>query len=323
MSDGLKITFIHFLKNKSIMQLEASQTTTVPFVLRTFAQGIMPTLEVQAKVVHTITYEFESPHRPKLEVLLASIEHVRAKILSVPSLENLRENEVSDEEALQEFMATSLLNLLVHEVEFLLTVEERIFDSLESVCPLRHKSQFNLLSNGIVFLRDQLESVLVMAHNQANGLDLARNEFNFLETILYAYDCTKLLASHKKGVQIKFKFECELVSYRGARTYILQVLSLLLTNAVKFTDEGVITLSITKDDDCIYCNVVDTGVGLTEEELEKMLNYSDLPRKMIVGKGPVIGLLYATQLAKLLRGQITAKSEKLRGSHFCLRLPLN
>jgi two-component system, sensor histidine kinase and response regulator len=306
------------------MQFATSQKPPVRFVFRTFAEGLAPILEIQAHITNTLLFDFDESYRFQLNVLLQSIDHVKTTLFPVRCLENADPERTSEEGLqLQEILGSSLLNLLIHKTEFLLTVEERVVNSLEEHCPLNRKSQFNVLANGIISIREQLESMLVLAYRNPQELDLAANEFDLCSTLSYAFECMKTLAAHKKKLLFKFEWHSEQFNYRGTRSYVLQIVSLLLANAVKFTESGLITLAITRDSAYVRCHVIDTGLGLTEEELGKMLSSSDLPKRMIIGRGPVIGLAHASQLAKIIGGEITATSEKFKGSNFCLSIPLN
>ena len=167
-----------------------------------------------------------------------------------------------------------------------------------------------------------MESMLALAFRCSDKQELISYEFDLLSTLAYALDMAKLHAPYKK---LKFTFDWlnEELHYKGTRSYILQIVTLLLSNAVKFTDTGgSVTLRLRKGETHIDCSVIDTGIGLNEEELGRILTHNDLPHRMIVGRGPVLGLARATQLAQIIKGDLTATSERGAGSSFCLRLPL-
>lgn len=100
---------------------------------------------------------------------------------------------------------------------------------------------------------------------------------------------------------------------------IRQVMTNLLTNAVKFTKEGSVTLSI----DCeeisdeeirLIISVSDTGAGIEESKLESLFINQELEDDQNVGKGP--GMVLVKRIADLMGGTISAESELGKGSTF-------
>ena len=102
-----------------------------------------------------------------------------------------------------------------------------------------------------------------------------------------------------------------------------QILVNLLTNAVKFTDSGSVTLQVTLDQNMLYFAVIDTGIGISEEDCQKLfqpfqqLNNSSNRRN----KGTGLGLALSKKLAQLHGGDIILTSKVGEGSCFCVSIP--
>jgi signal transduction histidine kinase len=109
------------------------------------------------------------------------------------------------------------------------------------------------------------------------------------------------------------------------RSKVLQILLNLLGNAVKFTEAGGVRAHVTEDRESVAIAVTDTGPGLSEEELASAFEpfwQADVgTTRRTDGTG--LGLTVSRQLAELLGGTLTARSEPGRGSEFTLRLPLS
>jgi signal transduction histidine kinase/HPt (histidine-containing phosphotransfer) domain-containing protein len=107
---------------------------------------------------------------------------------------------------------------------------------------------------------------------------------------------------------------------------IKQVFTNLLTNAVKYTKEGSITLSVccTNEGDKVWMDVAvsDTGMGIREEDLQKLFSdYNQVDTKAnrnIEGTG--LGLSITKRLVEMMGGEISAESEYGKGSTFYLRI---
>ncbi len=99
----------------------------------------------------------------------------------------------------------------------------------------------------------------------------------------------------------------------------------LAGNAVKFTDQGNVTIAArVPDDENLEVCVTDTGIGIKKEDMDKLF----LPFQQIdvsltkKHEGTGLGLHLAKRLAALLGGDISAKSEYGTGSEFTFTLPL-
>jgi signal transduction histidine kinase/DNA-binding response OmpR family regulator len=113
------------------------------------------------------------------------------------------------------------------------------------------------------------------------------------------------------------------------RTRVKQVLFNLLNNAVKFSDRGAVVLDLRRasaDDGSALLEfvVTDTGIGMDEATLARAFQrftQGDGSRSRRHG-GAGLGLEISRSLARLMQGDVTARSVPGEGSSFCLRLPL-
>src|SRR5215213_2025454 len=108
------------------------------------------------------------------------------------------------------------------------------------------------------------------------------------------------------------------------RGRVMQVASILLENAVKFTPEGgSVTASVGEEDGSVALSVSDTGIGISEDQLPLIFErfYRADPSRSESGTG--LGLSIARQIAESHGGQIGAESTPGKGSTFTLLLPRN
>ena len=102
-----------------------------------------------------------------------------------------------------------------------------------------------------------------------------------------------------------------------------QILVNLLSNAVKYTEEGSITLSVSQDKHNFLFRIIDTGIGISAENQQKLFQpfvqiSNSHNRKQ---KGTGLGLVLSLKLAKLHGGDLTLESVENQGSCFTLSLP--
>lgn len=106
-------------------------------------------------------------------------------------------------------------------------------------------------------------------------------------------------------------------------TRLKQILLNLLSNAIKYNkSNGKVTFYHDKIDDKYRFHVIDTGIGLSNSDLDlifKPFQRLNKTKNSIEGTG--IGLTVAKQLVELMNGKIYVESEKGIGSHFCVEFP--
>ena len=109
----------------------------------------------------------------------------------------------------------------------------------------------------------------------------------------------------------------------GDQAEINMILNNLVSNAVKYNrDEGSVTISVSRDEDAVTLEVQDTGIGMTQEEADKLfgefVRIHNARTKNILGSG--LGLSIVKKLAELYSGTVSVKSEPDRGSTFTIVL---
>jgi len=169
-------------------------------------------------------------------------------------------------------------------------------------------------------------------------LDLSKIEADKMELILANYDIARLISDTTAvnvtlvgDKPIKFLLEVDEnmpLFLLGDELRIKQILNNILSNAFKYTQEGVVKLSVAveaSDDDnvTLIFTISDTGSGMTEEQLASLFDeyqrfYQDDSKKI---EGFGLGMAITKNLVRLMHGEISAESEPGKGSAFVVRLP--
>jgi signal transduction histidine kinase len=106
-----------------------------------------------------------------------------------------------------------------------------------------------------------------------------------------------------------------------------QILQNLLSNAGKFTRDGAVTLEVRRRDDgaaMVEFIVIDTGVGMTREQTEKIFDaftQADVTTTRKYG-GTGLGLALVSRFCGLMGGTVSVESRPEAGSRFTVRLPI-
>ncbi len=125
----------------------------------------------------------------------------------------------------------------------------------------------------------------------------------------------------EKGLELSFELEDGIDFCVADSMRLKQILINLLSNAIKFTEQGSITLKVRRKDDYLYFAVVDTGTGISAENIAKL--FKPFPQISNHHENTGLGLTLSKKLAQLHGGDITVTSELGKGSCFTLTIPIN
>ncbi len=134
---------------------------------------------------------------------------------------------------------------------------------------------------------------------------------------------TLILAEKAKAKELELSFELsDKIDFCVADSMRLkQILINLLSNAIKFTDRGSIILKVRRQEDYLYFAVIDTGAGISAENIAKL--FKPFPQISNHHENTGLGLTLSKKLAQLHGGDITVTSELGKGSCFTLIIPVN
>ena len=159
---------------------------------------------------------------------------------------------------------------------------------------------------------------------ESGKLDITEEKFELRQLIQEIWMIGTKQAEAKK-IDFVIEAEEELPKYlTGDVLHTKQVILNLISNAVKYTEEGRVTLEINASGDQIIFSVKDTGIGIRKEDMDTlfdMFTRVDMKRhRNIEGSG--LGLTIAKELCEQMGGQIYAESIYGKGSRFTVCLPL-
>ncbi|MGB8842888.1 MAG: PAS domain S-box protein [Aliidongia sp.] len=131
-----------------------------------------------------------------------------------------------------------------------------------------------------------------------------------------------------KGLKIVLKYDADLpMRFMGDPTRLRQVVLNLVGNSIKFTEKGVVTVSVTRwhQPNMLHFTVIDDGIGMTPEQTAKVFepfSQADVSTTRRFG-GTGLGTAISKQITGLMGGEIWVESEHRKGSafHFTAALP--
>ncbi|MEM9305020.1 MAG: ATP-binding protein [Pseudomonadota bacterium] len=221
--------------------------------------------------------------------------------------------------AKDEFLAT-----MSHEIRTPLNGILPILDILRST-PLNdsQRDYLNTAFQSSKHLLTIIDDILDYSKIEAGKLTLETVGINLRELL---DSVVSLMASSADRKSIKLEIDIEQdvrLAMRGDPVRLKQVLTNLVSNAIKFTNEGSVTLSLARRQDFpaeteLLFTVKDTGIGMdkqTADRLFRPFSQADASTTRTYG-GTGLGLAICKRLVELMNGKIGVKSEENRGSVF-------
>jgi signal transduction histidine kinase len=176
----------------------------------------------------------------------------------------------------------------------------------------------------IVRLNKLVEDLNLLSILEQKNIVLHKTEFDLATLVAVTAERFRP-AAQEKGIAIDVA-ECGAVMAQGDYDRLTQALVNLIANAVRYTDQGGVAVATTEAQDFCEVAVADTGMGLEEEELDRVFERfyrSDKSRSRAgdAAAGAGIGLSIAQAIALAHGGRIRAERRSGGGSVFTLRLP--
>ena len=127
-----------------------------------------------------------------------------------------------------------------------------------------------------------------------------------------------------KGQDLRFNIRQGIPIIRGDRHRLDQLLTNVIGNAVKYTPEkGKVSVNCYCEKDKVIISVEDTGIGIPEQDVDRILNaFTGLTSPIRQMGGTGLGLAIAKEIAVLHGGNITARSKIGRGTQVFIEIPM-
>ena len=169
-----------------------------------------------------------------------------------------------------------------------------------------------------------LNDILDTAKLERGALELEPQHFNLHELCEELLTILSLQAAEKQ-LSLTLDYRARHEGLYADAFRLRQILTNLLGNAVKFTEQGSVSLQVSEDDNGLLLVVEDTGIGIAADRLPHIFDpfaQADASMTRRFG-GTGLGTTIARQLSELMGGQLSVSSTLGSGSCFSLRLPLH
>lgn len=189
---------------------------------------------------------------------------------------------------------------------------------------------------GIECLQNIKNSAAHLSHLVASLLDYHQLENGLMKVQPTSFSPAQLVAESVEGMRLRaeekglgISFECKIKGmeyFRADAFRIRQILDNLVSNAIKYTDQGSVTIqaqvSKVMGKPMLTLSVKDTGKGMTNEEKQKVFHAFTRLKSAQGIEGTGLGLSITQELVSLLGGEIILHSTQGKGSTFIVTIPV-
>lgn len=180
-----------------------------------------------------------------------------------------------------------------------------------------------MVQNNSVRLTRFISQLLDISRIEAARLDLFKEEVSIPNL---AQEIALLFGPYadEKGIKIRVFAQPDVMEVMADQDKIKQVFTNIISNALKFTDQGEITIRITDRPECVETVIADTGIGIPKDEVGKLFDkfyQVKETHKMKKYGGTGLGLAIVKGIVEAHTGRIWVESEIGKGTKFTLTLP--
>lgn len=255
-------------------------------------------------------------------IMFFTIENPDVKMLA--EVENARDLAEKANRAKSDFLSS-----MSHEIRTPLNAIVGLSEDIASFkakVPKQVKEDTDDILNASNTLLEIVGNILDISKIESDKLEISAAPYNFKDEIekLAKVDATRI---GNKPIDFKVNFAKD-IPYEliGDKIHVKQVVNNILTNAIKYTDEGYVKLDvkcINNNDKCLLIvSVEDTGRGIKKESIDKLFNkFERLDEQNSTIEGTGLGLAITKKLLDMMGGKINVNSTFGKGSIFVAQIP--
>jgi PAS domain S-box-containing protein len=235
--------------------------------------------------------------------------------------------DITHEKSLEE-ERDEFISVISHELRTPLAIAEGNISNAQFIAK-KKTADIKIIRDALDQAHDQILFLSGMVNDLAM---LSRAERSKLTLEIEAIDVPQLMndlmtsylpQAKAKGLQLKLEVSKDVTTLQSSKLYVREILQNFVTNALKYTEKGSITLRAETTPEGVRFAVTDTGIGVSKGDQEKLFDKffrsEDYRTRKTNGTG--LGLYVTLKLIRLVHGDVDVISELNKGSTFSFTVP--
>jgi signal transduction histidine kinase len=176
--------------------------------------------------------------------------------------------------------------------------------------------------NQVLFLADMINDLSTLSRAERGKLQVDVEAINVHDLIAELVSNYRPQAENK-GLKLGSEADEQLELLHSSKLYVREILQNFITNSIKYTERGQVTIAAHNDPKGVIFEVSDTGIGISKADQErvfdKFFRSEDFRTRQANGTG--LGLYVTMKLTRLIHADISLESELNKGSKFSIFIP--
>lgn len=234
--------------------------------------------------------------------------------------------DISREKSLEE-ERDEFISVVSHELRTPIAISEGNISNAQLIAEksgdiAQIKLALKAAHNQILFLADLINDLSTLSRAERGNLKVEVSNINVHELVVELANNYRPEAE-SKGLKLLTSLDPHLELLQSSKLYVREVLQNFITNAIKYTQRGQVTIGAEVKAKAVSFYVADTGIGISKSDQErvfdKFFRCEDYRTRQSNGTG--LGLYVTIKLARLIHAEISLQSKLNHGSTFTIFIP--
>ena len=184
------------------------------------------------------------------------------------------------------------------------------------------KDTLKIAHEQVIFLAGMINDLATLSRAERGVLKVEAEPINvheLVEDLLKTYEPD----ASKKSLKLKTDLDPKLELLTSSKLYVREVLQNFITNSIKYTEKGNVTIGAKQDKTGVIFEVTDTGIGISKADQEKVFDkfFRSEDYRTRANNGTGLGLYVTMKLSRIIHAEISLESELNKGSVFTIKIP--
>lgn len=234
--------------------------------------------------------------------------------------------DITQEKSLEE-ERDEFISVISHELRTPVTIAEGSLSNAILIAKQGNRPEavlhaLDAAHDQITFLANLLNDLSMLSRAEQGTLELEISAINMHDMLTRLIEGFERQA-HDKGLELKLELDPKLEVLYSGKLYVEEILQNFITNAIKYTMEGSVSVQAAPIEQGVRVTIHDTGIGISRADQEKIFNkfFRSEDFRTRENSGTGLGLYVVTKLARMLHADVQVESELNQGSTFIITLP--
>jgi PAS domain S-box-containing protein len=234
--------------------------------------------------------------------------------------------DITREKSLEE-ERNEFISVVSHELRTPIAIAEGNISNAQFIASKKNdvasvKDALTQAHNQVLFLADMINDLSTLSRAERGKLNVEVESIN-VHDLLVELGNNYTPEAESKGLKLRTDIDPRLELLKSGKLYVREVLQNFITNSIKYTQKGSVTIGAKPAAKGVEFSVTDTGIGISKTDQDKIFDkfFRSEDYRTRSNNGTGLGLYVTMKLARLLHAEIEVHSQLNHGSTFTIFIP--